>query len=113
LVYFSGTGEELVKERCRVYGALLVVEINDDGSPDAVDFNNTQLFIGVHADISLPNRVLRQPLGDTFWAKLEGLSRIVCGATGFLFPVHSATASVQELRPSALRSELAFRALRV
>jgi hypothetical protein len=27
--------------------------------------------------------------------------------------VHSATASVQELRPSALRSELAFRALRV
>jgi hypothetical protein len=26
---------------------------------------------------------------------------------------HSATASVQELRPSALRSELAFRALRV
>jgi hypothetical protein len=29
------------------------------------------------------------------------------------FSVHSATASVQELRPSALRSELAFRALRV
>jgi len=27
--------------------------------------------------------------------------------------VHSATASVQELRPSALRSELAYRALRV
>jgi hypothetical protein len=27
--------------------------------------------------------------------------------------VHSATASVHELRPSALRSELAFRALRV
>ena len=29
------------------------------------------------------------------------------------FSVHSANASVQELRPSALRSELAFRALRV
>jgi hypothetical protein len=30
-----------------------------------------------------------------------------------LFALHSATAAVQELRPSALRSELAFRALRV
>ena len=30
-----------------------------------------------------------------------------------LLHVHSATASVQELRPSALRSELAYRALRV
>ena len=29
------------------------------------------------------------------------------------FHDHSATASVQELRPSALRSELAYRALRV
>ena len=30
-----------------------------------------------------------------------------------LLHVHSATASVQELRPSALRSELAYRAFRV
>ena len=35
----------------------------------------------------------------------------VCTVSCLLF--HSATASVQELRPSALRSELAFRALRV
>ena len=38
-------------------------------------------------------------------------SQTVC--TCSCLPVHSATASVQELRPAALRSELAFRALRV
>lgn len=41
----------------------------------------------------------------------EGESQTVC--TCSCLHVHSATTSVQELRPSALRSELAFRALRV
>jgi hypothetical protein len=45
--------------------------------------------------------------------KLEGLNRIVVGLQDSYLHVHSATASVQELRPSARRSELAFRALRV
>jgi len=43
--------------------------------------------------------------------KAESMSLAVC--TVSCLHVHSATASVQELRPSALRSELAFRALRV
>jgi hypothetical protein len=42
---------------------------------------------------------------------LKGEVQTVC--TFSCLHVHSATASVQELRPSALRSELASRALRV
>jgi hypothetical protein len=64
LVYFLRAGEEFVKERCRIYRAPFVAEINDEASPDSVDFDNPQLFRCIHEEISRPKHVLVGPLAD-------------------------------------------------